>query len=375
MRRERLEITVVQDHKALEIFLRLPWQIYEGNHCWIPPLLKSQREFFTRRNTFFQHAEMKLFLAKLNDKWAGRIAGIVDHEFVRVYQERVGYFGFFECIPDYRVAEALLSAVESFVKGRRMDKICGPFSPSVHDEVGLLIEGYDLSPCILMPYNHPYYVTFIERYGFRKAKDLLAFTVDLKKPLDSIHLETIRRLEEQGVRLRPMNRKASHNEIQLLRRLYNTTFMASHHWGFVPMSSTEAHARYNSFKAFLVPELIWFAEAHDLPVGFFFNLPDLNPALKTLNGKLGLLNRLWFRPRTTTVRSLAIGVLSDYAGKGIASGLLASAITTMQKIGYTDLEWSWVAEDNLQSIHLITKFGGYRYKAYRVFERSIKSRK
>lgn len=375
MRREGLDITVVQDHKALEIFLRLPWKLYEGHSHWVPPLLKTQRELFSGRNPFLQHAEMRLFLATINGESVGRVAGIIDREFLQIYQERVGFFGFFESVPDYDVAKELLVAAECFLKEEGMEKIRGPVNPSMHDEIGFLTEGYDLSPSIMMPYNPRWYGDFIEQYGFRKAKDFLAFTVDLTRSLDPVHVDVIGRVKKSGITLRPMNVKNFWEEIQLLRNLYNTTFMETHrHWSFVPMTREEARIKGEFFRPFLSADLIWFAEARGRPIGFSLNLPDISPVLKKVNGRLDVLALLRFffaRRSVNNVRSVANGVLKEHAGMGIGTALLLTAIARMQGKGYSKMEWSWVIEDNIASIRLITKVGGRKYKEYRIYEKDL----
>lgn len=374
MESRKLDVIVVENDEALEAFLRLPWKIYETDHCWVPPLLQDQRRLFSARNPFLHHAEMCLFLARAGGQTLGRIAAIVDHELVRTHREKVGCFGFFECIQDYDVAEALFSAVEGFLRERGMERVRGPLNPSIHDESGLLIEGYGLSPSLLMAYNPPYYVSFVEEYGFRKAKDYFSFAVDLRKPPCSTHLNVLSQLRRSGITLRTMNAKRFDEEVELLRQLYNTTFIESRHWGFVPMTLEEARAKGESFKTFFSPELVWFAEAGGQPIGFFLNLPDMSPVLRKLNGRLGLWGSLRFftgLKRLKGVRSVVLGVLKDYARRGVASSLLASAISVMQRKGYRDLEWSWVMEDNLPSIGLITKFGGRKYKSHRIYEKDI----
>jgi len=169
-----LQIDEVRNPKDLMTFVRVPWQIYQGNPYWVPPLIKDHLSKFSPRHPFHSHADMILFLATRGEKVVGRIAGIIDHRYVEYHQERAGFFGFFESIEDPVVAEALLSRVCDWIKTHGMVKMIGPMNPSTNDECALLIDGFDSSPMLMMPYNPPYYPSLVEGFGLKKAMDLYA---------------------------------------------------------------------------------------------------------------------------------------------------------------------------------------------------------
>lgn len=371
---EDIQVLEVKTREDLEQFIRLPWRIYQNDPRWIPPLVKHQRETFDPGNPFFEHAEMRLFLARALGESVGRIAAIVDHDFLKIYDEPVGYFGYFESVPNFQVARVLLRKVEEVLIEKGMQRIRGPISPSMHDEIGFLIEGYESAPSLLMSYNPPYYPLYMERYGLKKAKDFYAFTLDLQKPLGSEEQALVDHLERQGIRFRPVDTERFDRDLEVFRHLYNRTFSGSHSGWFVPMTPKELKRKRRELKGVVDPELIWFAEAEGRPVGVFLNLPDPGPLLKRLNGQMGLkglIMSLVHAREIKDVRATVIGVLEEFAGRGIASALMVKAFQVMQRRGFRTLEWSWVMEGNGASMALITKFGGTRYKTYRVYEKEL----
>lgn len=371
---EDIEVSEVKTRGDLEEFIRLPWRIYRNDPRWVPPLVKRQRETFDHGNPFFEHAEMCLFLARAGGEPVGRIAAIVDHDFIKIYDEPVGYFGYFESIPNFQVARVLLRKVEAVLIEKGMQRIRGPISPSMQDEIGFLIEGYEFSPSLLMSYNPPYYPLYMERYGLKKAKDFYAFTLDLRKPLGVAEQALVDRLERQGIRFRPVDNQQFDRDLEIFRYLYNRTFSRSHSGWFVPMTPKELKRKRMEVKGVLDPELIWFAEVEGRPVGVFLNLPDPGPLLKRLNGQMGLkglITSLLHAKEIKDVRATVIGVLEEFAGRGVASALMVKALQVMQRRGFQTMECSWVIEDNVASQALATKFGGKRYKTYRVYEKEL----
>jgi len=369
-----VQVLEVKTREDLEQFIRFPWRIYQNDPRWVPPLVKQQRETFDPGNPFFEHAEMRLFLARVGGEPVGRIAAIVDHDFLKIYDEPVGYFGYFESVPNFQVARVLLRRVEEVLIEKGMQRIRGPISPSLHDEIGFLIEGYKFSPSLLMSYNPPYYPLYMERYGLKKAKDFYAFTLDLQKPLGPQEQALPDRLERQGIRFRPLDTERFDRDLEVFRHLYNRTFSGSHAGWFVPITPKELKKKWREIKRMVDPELIWFAEAEGRPVGVFLNLPDPGPLLKRLNGRMGLKGLIAFllhAKGVKDVRAAVIGVLEEFAGRGIASALMVKALQAMQRRGYRNLECSWVMEDNVASQALAAKFGGTRYKTYRVYEKEL----
>ena len=178
MTRQDLNVEEVKNQKDLMTFIQFPWEIYRGDRQWVPPLIKDLLLKFSPKHPFRSHAEMILFLAHRGGKILGRIAGIIDHHYIKFHQEKVGFFGFFESIPEAEVTDTLLQKIADWLKEHGMEKMAGPMNPSTNDECGLLIEGFDSPPCLMMPYNPHYYPSLLEGFGLRKKMDLYAYLLE-----------------------------------------------------------------------------------------------------------------------------------------------------------------------------------------------------
>lgn len=369
-----IQVDCVRSKKDWKDFLYLPWNIYKGNQYWVPPLLSEVKETLdNQRNPFWKHARREVFLARKDGKPAGRIVAIVDDNHNNIHQEKTGFFGFFECINEYTVAQSLYDIAKKWCKINGMDTLRGPVNPSMNDECGLLIEGFDKPPTVMMPYTQPYYLELVERYGFQKAKDLYAL---LKKSEDGIP-ERIQRIVEvtkkkTGVKIRPFNMRYFDRDAQILKEIYNSAWEKN--WGFVPMTDKEMDLTAKKLKQFAEPELILFAEIDDKSVGVSVTIPDINQVIKELNGRLGpieILKFLYYKRKINGVRSLIGGVKKEYRNTGIISVLYYETEKVAARLGYKWCELGWNLEDN----DLINKFdlaiGGKIYKKYRIYEMKI----
>jgi GNAT superfamily N-acetyltransferase len=313
-----VEIIPVTGKRDLQTFLHLPYRIYRGDPYWVPPLLFEQRQLLTGQHPFFENSEIRLFLASKGGEVVGRIAAILDHQFLETHQEPYGFFGFFECLDDAAVTEGLLGAAGEFLKGKGMWAIRGPVNPSMNAPCGLLIEGFTSAPAFLMPYNPVTYQDLLERAGCRKAKDLLAYTLQIWTEPPPKVLRAAEEARRRGIRVRPVVRKNLGEEIQIFRELFNAAW--ERNWGFTPMTQAEAQWMAKHLKPLILPSLTLIAEAEGSPVGFLMLLPDYNQALKHLKGRLGplgLLKFVWYRRRIRDVRLLLLGIKPEYRGKGI----------------------------------------------------------
>jgi hypothetical protein len=369
-----LQLLEVRDPKDLTTFIRLPWQIYKGNPYWVPPLIKDLFTKFSPRHPFRSHADMVLFLATRGEKAVGRIAGIIDHHYVEFQQERAGFFGFFESIEDPSVAGALFSRVYDWLKTHGMVKMIGPMNPSTNDECALLVDGFDTSPCLMMPYNLSYYPPLVEGFGLKKVMDLYAYWLDASafeyERLDRITRRVLKR--EPRLRLRSMNLRRFDEELRTIKDIYNNAW--SKNWGFVPLTDEEIDLMAKDLKPLVVPELVLLATLDDEPVAFSVGLPDYNLVLRHLNGKLGplgLLKFFYYSRKIRTARILLLGVKLAFQRKGIEGLLYVESFKKGIEKGYRGAECSWILETNPLMQHGIEAMGGRRYKTYRMYEMTL----
>jgi len=377
------ELTVrkVQSAGDRRRFLRLPYLLHADNPYWVTPLRRQQARLFAGGNAFFEHAEMSLLLAERGGKTVGRIAAIHNHAHNAHYDDRVGFFGFFECAGvDREAAEALFAEAERWVGARGLDRLRGPVNPSMNAECGLLIHGFDLPPAVLMPYNPPSYQALLEGAGFSKCKDLLAYLVDIRKigpctreyaRMDAIADRIRRRYPE--VQLRRLDMSRYEEEVFRFMPVFDEARRGN--WGHVPMTETEMLERSRELKAVVDPEMALFAEVGGKPAGVCMGLPDINEALIGLNGRLfpfGFLRVLYRRRRIQWTRVFGIAALSKYRHMGIGPLLLHKMIIQSAARGYKGGEASWVLENNLLSRRTIVQgLNSTHTKTYRIYEKAV----
>jgi len=374
MSKQELHVEEVRNQQDLMTFIRFPWKIYQGDRYWVPPLIKDQLHKFSPIHPFRSHSEMILFLAYRGKEVAGRIAGIIDHSFIEFHQEKTGYFGFFESIQDSQVAGLLLSRVIDWLRGHGMEKMMGPMNPSTNDECGLLIEGFDSSPCLMMPYNPRYFPSLLEGFGLKKVMDLYAYLLEessfLSDRLNRI-TERLRRKEPQ-LRIRPIRVRHLEEDVKIIKEILNLAW--SGNWGFVPVTDEEIDLLAKEFKPLVVPDLVLFAYWGEEPVGFSVALPDYNEVLKHLNGKIGILGGLkflYYSRKIRKIRVIFLGVNDTFRKRGVEGLLYIETFKNGTKKGYQRAECSWILENNLLMQRGIEAMGGKRYKTYRIYEMSL----
>lgn len=369
-----IAIRTVATSKEMDQFVRFPWKVYRNSPQWVPPLLMDRRKLVDRRkNPFYKHAEAEFFLALKNGAVVGRIGAIVNHNHTKEHGDVTGFFGFFECVDDQAVADALLGAAEDFLRSRGMRAMRGPASPSVNDEYGLLIHGFEHPPMVLMPYNPPYYATLLERYGLAKIRDLVSYLLSQDTVMsDKLQRVTQRVKERQGITIRSLNMKDFDSELARVKVIYNTAWAKN--WGAVPMTDEEIEAMATDLKPVIVPEVVLFAEKEGRTVGFALSLPDLNIPLKhNKNGYLlpGILRLFLHKKKINIVRIIALGVLPEYLNSGLAGVLFYESAVRAKSLGYDFGEAGWVLEDNVQMVRSAEMMNGRPYKKYRVYEKPL----
>jgi len=371
MTRQELKVEEVKNQKDLMTFVRFPWEIYQGDRYWVPPLIKDQLLKFNPTHPFRSHSQMILFLAHRGGKTVGRIAGIIDHHYTEFHQEKVGFFGFFESMDDADVARILLASVADWLKGYGMEKMAGPMNPSTNDECGLLIEGFDAPPCLMMPYNPRYYPSLLEGFGLSKKMDLYAYLLEES----SFHLDRLNRITERlrkrepQLHIRPIDLRRFGEELKIIKEIYNQAW--SRNWGFVPLTDEEINLLAKELKPLVVSDLVLFAYWGDEPIGFSVSLPDYNEVLKHLNGKIGILGMLkflYYSKKINKIRVMLLGVKHAFQKKGVEGLLYIETFKRGNRKGYHRAECSWILEENVLMQHGIEAMGGKRYKTYRVYE-------
>ena len=381
MEKKSLRIERVQSRQDIEEFVRFSFKLYRGDPNWVPFLLSERRKFLDpKHNPFFDHAEVALWLARRDDEVVGTISSHIDHLHNQIHEQEIGMFGFFETVNDYTVAEALLSTARDWVRERGMTALRGPLSFSQNHECGLLIDGFDGPPVVMMTYNPPYYVDFFDRYGLAKAMDLYAYIGDLaqfEEDPEKLPVKLVRVSDKVKKRLglitRSANMKNYEEEIERAEQVYNLAWEKN--WGFVPMTDAEIEKTAADLKQIIDPELAVVAEIDGEPVGVSVAIPDVNEVLKHLDGRLfpfGWIKALWYARKITQSRLMIMGVVEAYRGRGIEAILIVETLKAAVLNGYKSIELSWILENNDMMNRIVLNtgapYGAHIYRTYRLYE-------
>jgi GNAT superfamily N-acetyltransferase len=374
-----IEISKVSSRKERDIFIKFPWRIYENDRAWVPPLILERKAFLDRkRHPFYKHGDAALFLARRNGEIVGRIMASDDPNYNSLHQSNVGCFGLFECIDNRDVAVALFEAAAHWLRARGRSEIMGPIDYSTNYVCGLLIDGFEHPPTLLTSHNPPYYAGLIENCGFTKVKDWYAWWFS-QFPHAAERLRKIAsaRAGKQGVTIRLINLKKFAEESRRIRAVYNQAWQKN--WGFVPFTEAETEYLIKEMKSLIIPQGILIAEIGDEPIGFVISVPDINVALRRIDGRLtrfglpiGLIKLLYHRPKIRTARFVALGVIEKYRRGGIAEMLVLQVMDEAFKRGFTG-ELSMTLEDNLMINRFVEALGASRYKAYRIYSQSLRN--
>ena len=372
-----IRIEPVATRSELKDFVMFPFALYRDDPYWVPPLIGERMQHFDpKHNPFFEHAEMQMFRAIRGTTTVGTIAAIDDRLHPQVWNEPVGFFGLFETIDDYAVAEALFSAASLWLGARGREIMRGPVNININDECGLLIDGFDGMPVIMMTYNPRYYPPFLDRYGFVKAKDLYAFKTEVGsfgKNMENVPPRVARvskiAKERYGVRIRHVDLSRLKEEVELIKPIYREAW--NKNWGALPMSDAEFDYMADALKPVLDADLTYLAYLGDKAVGCFITLPDFCQVAYHMNGRLfplGWAKFLWYKRKITGMRVLIMGVLEEHRLKGIESLFYLEAVRVAQQKGYEWVETSWILEDNYKVIRGIEMMGSKRYRTYRLYD-------
>lgn len=373
----------IREHRMgldLEDFIRVQYDIFRNDPAYIPPLEMELRDRLTPgKNPLFEHAEGTLFTAWRGGKLVGRCSAQIDREHLRVHQDETGFFGFLDTIDDADVAHRLLASAESWLKARGMKRVRGPFSLTINEESGVLIDGFEHPPVLMMPHSTRYQAGLIESYGYEKVQDLYAWKYVVAEPPPRAAKAHADMMALPEVRFRSVDKSRMRQEVDTLVEIFNDAW--SENWGFVPATEAEVAKMAQDFKLLLDPDLAFFAEVEGREVGMVVCIPNLNEAARDLNGKLfpfgwaKLLYRLKVKG-TSSARLVLLGLRKDMRAKkrygALSTAMYAElAYRGMKKPQYKWAELSWTLEDN-RPINLgIKAMRAQIYKTYRVYEKAL----
>ena len=370
-------VELARDRRGVSRFLEVPFGIYRGDERWVAPILDDRRKVLGDENPFFVHARIVLWVAVRGGRDVGSIAAVVDEEHNARHRETTAFFGFFESVNDPAVSRLLFEAVRAWASREGMTRVRGPMNPSINEECGLLVDGFDSPPVLMMTYNPPYYAELCEDAGLTLCKDLYAYLVPLEGSqlarLDRLAARALERLP--GVVVRPIDKRALPQELAKIQDVYNEAW--DENWGHVPMTASEVEFMAARLRPLLDPQLILIAERQEEALAFIITLPDYNEAFGRLRGRLLSPRLLLALPylvglrRPRMVRVMAMGVKTAYRKRGLDAALFAGCLRAALEGGHEAAELSWVLDDNVLMQRIGDMWGGNRYKTYRLYEGAV----
>ncbi len=372
-----VSLETLETPSQLRDFLALPHRLYAGDPAWIAPLTLEQRQRFSPNNHFFQHARWRGWVARRGRVVVGRITAQIDELQQAQHGDRLGYFGMIEAEHDPEVFAALFGAAEDWLKSEGMQQVRGPLNLHINEEVGLLVEGFETPPFVLMGHARPFYGECIEQQGYRGARDLLAYHIRPDFDAPRVMTRLAERVSDR-VEVRPLDRSRIDAEAQVMREIFNDAWQSN--WGFVPLAAEDWADTVKTLTRIMPDDYIQVAEYEGEPVAFIVALPNVNEAARDLRGRLfpfGWLKLLWrlkvSHPRTARVPLM--GVKQEFQHSRLGPTLAFMVIDAVRKAlharGVEDVEMGWILEDNDGMRNIIETIGGQAYKRYRVYEKTL----
>lgn len=375
---EAIRVTPVGSRSELEEFISFPWRIYADDPAWVPPLRREVHDFLDPdKHPFYRHGAAQTFLARRGDEVVGRIMASDDPHYNARHEANAGMFGMFESVDDPAVAAALLQAASDWLAARGRTTLLGPIDYSTNYTCGLLVDGFETPPRILMNHNPRYYGALLEGWGLRSVKELYAWWIDRAPDLPR-WLSHASRVTSRGVTLRPISKKHLPEEIERAKRIYNEAWYEN--WGSVRMTDAEFDDLGRHLAEIADENLLIMAERDGEPIGFSLSLPDANEAFRAVpDGRLvqwgflpiGLVRLLLAMRRIRTFRYFALGVLPGHQGRGVAEAMVLRTMEVALQAGYTGCEMGWTLDDNERVNRAIARVGAQRYKTYLIYEKPI----
>jgi hypothetical protein len=374
---ESLQVVKVEGKRALNEFIRLPWSLYKDDPMWVPPLVLERRMQLSPKNPYFEHAKFCSWITYRNGKAVGRISAQIDRLHIDRYQDATGFFGMLEVEDNSVTFRTLLGTAENWLRNQGMQRISGPFNLSINQELGLLVDGFDTPPSMMMGHARPYYADRIEKDGYQKEKDLLAYILNSDFNMPAAAKRIAARTKDR-IHIRRLQKSNFINELEIIRNIFNDAW--SKNWGFIPWTEAEFEHLGKDLKMLADEELVKIAEADGKPAAFMVVLPNINEIIRDLNGRLlpfGWLKMLW-RLKVKYPKSARIplmGVRSQYhnslMGAALAFGIFADVHQPALKRGINEVELSWILEDNKGMRNIIESMSGRVYKTYRIYSKKL----
>lgn len=374
---EHIAIRPVTSYREMSTFIDIPWKIYANDPMWVPPLRLERRLHYSRFNPFLEHAEWQAWVAYKGNQAVGRISAQIDTLHRQRYGADTGHFGSLECINDKAVFAELMHAAEMWLATRNTRHVSGPFNLSINQECGVLVEGFDTPPVVMMPHSPRWYDALLAQCGYKPSKDLLAYWVEVDFESPRIMRTVIQKFSKK-IKLRPLRREKFGEEMEILRDIFNDAW--SENWGFVPFTQSEFAELGNSLRWLVPAEFIQIAEIEDVPVAFMAALPNLNEVFAELNGHLFPLG--WYRlikrlksHAIHTARIPLMGVRKKFHNTPIGMALAFMVIDAPRQSGLArgikGVELSWILDDNQAMRSILEAIGCKEYKRYRLYEKTL----
>jgi hypothetical protein len=372
-----LEVNPVNDRRRLRQFIHLPWSIYSDDPVWVPPLLLERKEHLSPRNPYFDHARYQSWIAYRDGKAVGRISAQIDQLHLDLHHENEGFFGMIEAEDNAETFKALLNTAESWLRDHGMRRILGPYHLSIKQEMGLLVDGFNTPAFFMMGHARPYYAVRIEENGYQKEKDVFAYLLDAHFTAPRA-MQTIVKRTRKRVTIRSFRKSNFDEDLKIIEYIFNDAW--SQNWGFIPFTEAEFKQLGKDFKLMLDFEMVKIAEVDGRPAAFIVVMPNINEAIRDLNGRLfpfGWLKLLWrLKIRyPQTVRLPLMGVRQQYHDSLLAAALVFMMIEALKapayKHGIKESELSWILEDNKGMNDIIESLGGKNYKRYRIYSKDL----
>lgn len=374
----RLEIIPVEGRRHRRDFLQLPRTLYQDDPAWIAPLDFERKMHISKHNPYHQHAEVQTWIARRANRTVGRISAQIDRLHLERYNDSTGFFGCLEAEDDSEIFGSLLSTAEDWLRCRGLLRVRGPFNFSINEECGLLIEGFDSPPVIMMGHALPYYGANIHAQGYEGIQDLLAYQIktDFTVPIE---LDRLAARLGQRVKLRPLNRKNFQQDLAIIKDIFEDAW--AENWGFIPFTNEEFSELGKNLKLLVPGEFVRIAEVDGEPAAMMVVFPNINEAIRDLDGRLlpfGWLKLLW-RLKVSKVKSGRVplmGVRRRYQDSRLGAILALMMITALQpevrKRGMQKSEMSWILESNTGMRKIIESIGGWPYKRYRIYQKNLR---
>lgn len=374
----KIEIVPVSGKNLLKRFILLPERLHRNDPAYIAPLHMEREEALSPKNPFFGHAKAQLWLAVKDGRDVGRISAQIDTLAQSLRPDEPGMFGMLAAEDDPEIFALLLKTAEAWLRERGMQRMRGPFNLSINEEMGALVDGFDTPPMLLMPHDKPYLAPQIAAQGLTKAKDVYAYLYDMRVELPESVNRLLARPLPPGLKLRQLSLKNIKEEVKHVTSIFNDAW--SENWGFVPLTEAETDYMGKSMKPLLHPKMTSLVEYNGEPVAFMIALPNLNEAIKGLDGKilpLGWAKLLW-RLKVAGVKTARVPLMG--VRRSVSKDLIGSLLPYLMidmvrreglKLGYTHIELSWILEDNMPMRRIIEGLDAKLYKTYRLFEKNL----